>query len=85
MTSTTPGSPFPSAVAVGGQRRYADEFDGRLAGFAARTWQAARSGAPALTLVYLVVIWVIFAGVLLTIPEPGGGLGARVLTGLSGL
>lgn len=85
MTSTTPGPAFASSVAASRQRRYADELDGRLAGFAARTWRAAKSGAPALALVYLVLIWAIFAGVLLSIPERSGGLGARVLAGLSGL
>lgn len=82
MTSTTPGSVYPSA-AVGRRGGSAEDLEAWLARQALGAWRKLRSGAPALTFMYLVLIWAIFAGVLLAIP--GGGLGARAFTGLSGL
>jgi uncharacterized membrane protein HdeD (DUF308 family) len=42
-------------------------------------------GATALALVYLVALWSIFTGVLLMLPNPGQGIGSRILLALAGL
>lgn len=64
-------------------RRWESDVQERTARLAAGAGRLARSSAPALTLIYLVAVWVIFAGVLLTI-HPSTGLGARLLAGLAG-
>ena len=83
QASASPGT--SNGVAAAGAHGWVDDAEARVARLAAWAWRLARTGAPALTFIYLGLIWAVFAVVLLATPHPAKGLGAHVLTGLAGL